>query len=263
MQKSKLEAVWNCFLVSRLWAFEFRKKNESWSQVIQCQSYIHLHTLILVLPDAGLDRGSGVRWEGLCSVGWLCGSFPWCWLWPHLSCWTPVNLDASKWPWDGMCDVKAANLFCCEVLYCSRFEALRILSIRRNNLPDVLISPVHWRLYIRRIFKAEDVYFWQLLSFNDFPAPATLQKTDKCILFPSFKLEMSPSAGPSPYIWPKSRCWLNTPNVGESCSPHVKPHRSHNLWVWHFAVVRSGFKGLVQIGNIWKACMCVHNREEK
>lgn len=56
---------------------------------------------------------------------------------------TPVNLDASKWPWDGMCDVKAANLFCCEVLYCSRFEALRILSIRRNNLPDVLISPVH------------------------------------------------------------------------------------------------------------------------
>jgi len=43
----------------------------------------------------------------------------------------------------GMCDINAANLFCCEILYCSRFEALRILSIRKNNLPDVVISPVN------------------------------------------------------------------------------------------------------------------------
>jgi len=40
------------------------------------------------------------------------------------------------------CDVNAANLLCSEILYCSGVEALRILSIRKNNLPDVLISPV-------------------------------------------------------------------------------------------------------------------------
>lgn len=105
-----------------------------------------------------------------------------------------------------MCNIDSANLFLCQILYCSVFEALRIFSIRKNNLPDVLISPVRLWFYIRRIFKAADVYFWQLLSFNDFPAPATLQKTDKCILFPSFKFRDEHQD------WVQSEClaWVQT-----------------------------------------------------
>lgn len=100
------------------------------TSVVQCQLWLKIQ-----------------YWMRKTDLGWLWACVPQCWLQPHRNCWTPVNSDSHK------CAVLTLQI-------CFSVKSSIVLCLRpwefspseKNNLPDVLISPVRLWFYIRRIF---------------------------------------------------------------------------------------------------------------